>query len=80
MTRLWTDHAYLDLEEIKETDLADIARVTRPGWSDDRPNTAMLHLGPHGTGISIIATLAQLHHLLDTANHALSTGPPGASA
>lgn len=70
--RLWVEHGYLDIEDIDEFELPQMARVSPPGWSDDRPATAMLHLGPRESGISIIATVSQLRRLLDGAREALT--------
>lgn len=71
--RLWVEHGYMDLEDVDDFDLAQMARVSPPGWSDDRPTTAMLHLGPQSSGISLLGTVAQLRCLLDGALGALSS-------
>jgi hypothetical protein len=42
--RLWIEHAYLDVEDVDDFDLPALARVSPPGWSDDRPDTAMVDL------------------------------------
>jgi hypothetical protein len=70
--RLWVEHGYIDLEDVDDFDLAQMARVSPPGWSEDRPDTAMLHLGPQDSGISLLATVAQLRRLLDSALSALT--------
>jgi hypothetical protein len=72
-TRLWVEHGHMDLEDVDDFDLAQMARVSLPGWSDDRPNTAMLHLGTQDSGISIIGTVSQLRRLLDVALGELTT-------
>lgn len=53
--RLWIEHGYMDVDDF---DLAQIARVSAPGWSESRPDTAMLHLGTPGSGISLIGTVS----------------------
>jgi hypothetical protein len=70
--RLWVEHGYMDLEDVDGIDLAQMARVSPPGWSEDRPDTAMLHLGPQSSGISLLGTVAQLRLLLDGALSALT--------
>jgi hypothetical protein len=70
--RLWVEHGYMDLEDVDDFDLAQMARVSPPGWSQDTPDTAMLHLGPHSSGISVIGTVAQLRSLLEGALSALA--------
>ncbi len=65
--RFWIEHGYLDLGDVDEFDLPQIARVSLPGWSDDRLDAAMVHLGPSGSGVSILGTVDQLRLLLDGA-------------
>ena len=71
--RFWIEHGYLDLGDIDEFDLPQVARVSLPGWSDDRPDTAMVHLGPPGSGVSIVGTVDQLRRLLDGALEKLAS-------
>jgi hypothetical protein len=65
--RLWIEHGYIDLEDVDDYDLQRIVRVSPPGWSDDRPETAMLHIGPQTSGVSVLATVPQLRRLLEGA-------------
>jgi hypothetical protein len=70
--RLWVEHGYMDLEDVDDFDLVQMARVSLPGWSDDRPDIAMLHLGPQTSGIALLGTVPQLHRLLEGALAALT--------
>jgi hypothetical protein len=65
--RLWTDHAYMNFEDVDDIDLTNMARVSLPGWSDDRPDTAMVHFGTEGCGVSLSGTVPQLRRLLEQA-------------
>ena len=60
-------------EDIDDLDLPQMAPVSLSHWSDDRPGTAMVHLGPPGSGISILGTVEQLRRLLDGALEALTS-------
>jgi hypothetical protein len=62
----------MDLEEVDDLDLPRMTRVSPPGWSEARPDAAMLHLGPQDSGISLIGTVAQLRTVLDGALSALT--------
>ena len=73
--RLWADHAYLDFTDVDDIDLAQMARVSPPGWSEDRPELGIVHLGPQGTGVSLIGTITQLHELLEHAIGELTRTP-----
>ena len=69
--RLWIEHGYMDIETVDDFDLAQMVRVSLPGWSNDRPNTAILHVGPPESGISVLGTVSQLRRLLDGARATL---------
>lgn len=71
--RLWIEHGYLDLGDVDDFDLPGMARVSLPEWSDDQPDTAVVHLGSPGSGISVLGTVAQLRCLLRGALEALAS-------